>query len=340
MMGDGTVIAPSAAHGTESGKVIFADLEAISANDGVDVSHVNILESSSTQTIIADIISGSSTAGIPGISMREPDYNRETSFLKVSTHSPVELDIYDREGRHTGIIPKPAQLTDVEDGLYTFTEEKIPGSRLASAGGTDDDPEYQAYLPDDNGEKYSIVLNGTGIGEFTLDIDRIKNGSNVDNVEYAMMPVTPLSVASTTIMAGSSPSAPTMPLSSTTPPLQIDIDGDGTVDMTASSTSSNMPLMFSTSSPASGRRFNPINYFDLIKKSVASLAGKLPRGKNILTRIDKLEDAIKKGKLKKYDDAALQLGRRVSHLKFRGLSDADRQKTLDMFDAFLAQFEK
>jgi len=324
LMGDGTVVAPSAAY--NAGTVAAMDLKALSYQENKNVDHANILGASSTRSAVDAIVMHNPADSsqeiidklrqIPGITIGEPDYDKaEPSFLVLSTHSPVELNAYDSKGRHTGIIQTPASTDEpIEEGLYTFAESDIPGSKFESVGGTENDPEYQIYLPDD-GEKYSVVLNGTGVGEFTFNIDRIVGGSYAGKIEYAHMPVTPLTIATMNILTGKP--------ASTSPMLSIDLDGNSSADVVT----------------APKTQFDPLIYLEAIKKPIISLAGDLRKGKDLIKRIDKIESLIKKGKTKQTDKAVFNLGKRVNHMKFKKLDDKDRQRMLDMIGSFIAQYE-
>jgi hypothetical protein len=256
--------------------------------------------------------------------MGEPDYSKEPTFIMLTTHSPVELHVYDSKGRHTGIIPMPPEYKskDIEEGLYTFYDKNIPGSSIENVG-SDEDPEYEVTLRDNKNENYLVVLTGTGVGEFTFDVKRYRGSEILDSVKYVDLPVTPLTVATTSIRARTDENASTKLYASTTPILHIDVNGDGSSDILASSSS----------------KFDPIIYLEAIKKTVSTLAGNLPRGKALIKRIDALESLIKKGKLNKVHKVASNLDKRVKHIKSKKLTDVDRNQILDMIDMFIAQFE-
>jgi len=120
----------------------------------------------------------------------------------------------------------------VEAGLYTMKEEKIPGSTYDVPGCTDEDTgdcETVVTLPD-SGEKYTIVVDSIGTGSFTLDIDRIRATSTVETVEWSGVPVTPLSVATTTFTSSANVKASTTSIAASAAPVSLDLDGDGAVD--------------------------------------------------------------------------------------------------------------
>jgi nitrous oxide reductase len=72
---------------------------------------------------------------------------------------------------------------------------------------------------------------------------------------------------------------------------------------------------------------------------VLQLIGSNNRSKNIVKRIDRLEELVKKGKFKKIHDSALKLKKVITHKKNKALSDTEKTQIIDMIDVFLAQFE-
>ncbi|MDO8658193.1 MAG: hypothetical protein Q7K55_05610, partial [Candidatus Levybacteria bacterium] len=116
----------------------------------------------------------------------------------VSGHSPINIDIYDSLGNHTG-------LTDSGD-----IEENIPGSFYDTL----DDAKF-IYLPDEG--KYSIKIEATDQGSFDLNIRKFEDSTNTTTTLYKDIPLT----TDTRVMAY-------LDTSSVTPPdLQMDKDGNG-----------------------------------------------------------------------------------------------------------------
>jgi len=319
IMGDGTVVAPSAA--ANSGTAVSMDLKAESQNEHDKFDHVNILESSTTQAAIKSIIVHQDIAKLPGVTLGEPDYSKEPVSLVVSTHSPVELNIYDAEGNHTGPIPTPPQLAgnDFIQGMY---ESKIPGSKYTSSESVDGHDSY-IYLPDDLGKKYSVVVNGTNLGFATLDVQKQSGGTVLDSIEYSMYPVTPMSVATTSIT--NDPVGPdSSSLASSTPPLAIDLDADGTPDI--------MGL------PNSGALPDATSSILAFKKMILALSGSDWRGAKLIQRVDRLFDRARNGKAKKgagdwhFDDT-------IGHLKIRGMAAPKKKQLLDLIERMIARDE-
>ncbi|MDE2172667.1 MAG: hypothetical protein KGJ33_01825 [Patescibacteria group bacterium] len=240
LMGDGTVVAPSAAY--NDGTPISLDLGGLSADERKDYNHVNILESSTTQSVIGEIIKKGNEArqpiaSIPNVSLGEPDYSKEATYLVVSTHSPVELNIYDARNRHTGPISQPAGIDEpLDDSLYSFYETGIPGSNFTRHPGADGGADTSIYLPENDGQTYSVVMNGTDFGFVSFDIEARSGDRSLGKATYTMEPVTPFTIATTTV-GGIGPASASSQMStiiaSTTPSLHLDVDGDGKSDFEA-----------------------------------------------------------------------------------------------------------
>ena len=337
-MGDGTVVTGSASY--DDGTTTAIDLQTPGIKGTL---HGNILESVATQGVVRDLLEDSPAAAkereivsIPGVSLGLPDASKEKTMIVISTHSPIQPQVYDAQGNHTGeTVPPIGMPTDI----FRTYDMQIPGSAFRVDEHNDTDYDTYISLPDD-GTKYSVVLNGTGVGSFTYDVDRIRGGVTMDHAEYADLPVTPLTVATTTIQFAPTdiPTPPGVPFGiasstfmATIQPLSIDVDGDGTPDIKA----------------VQGSTTNPTTYWESMKKACNALyasdkhssAGKDSPCKGFSNRIDRIEDLIKKGKFKKLHDFGDKIRQYLKHRRAKDLSDDDKQKIRDMFDGFVSQFE-
>lgn len=325
-MGDGTVLAPSASY--NAGSVISADIKKLSLEEGRNIDHANILEASSTKGVIGDIIESQATStpmALPSpMSWGEPAYSSQTGSIIVSTHSPVELHVYDQKGRHTGFVAKPPEAAEVEDGLLSFYENNIIGADFHKYG--DEEPETYITLPDD-GTKYRVEIKGTGVGTFDYDIDRETwGGQKIGHAEYDNIPVTPLTSATTEIILPP-PSDTSLALASSTAPLYVDYDGDDKVDLIATSSSVT-------------KEENPNLTLEALRKSVIAILGANSiKTKNFEKRFDRLEKLIAKGNLKKLNQWSDKLSNRVEHIKSKKLNENQKQDILNLIDAYLAQYE-
>jgi hypothetical protein len=335
LFGDGTVVAPSAVYGADD--VVAIDLPAESKSTDDDIRHANILETSATQTIVGNIIGTSSTVGkeallekissIPYVTIGEPDYSTDKTLLVVSTHSPVELHLYDLQGRHTGVTPPPPGITsqdgeELEEGLYTFFESKIPGSSFRIQE-SDDGNETYITLPDDQSGRYSVVINGLGVGSFDYQIERIKGSSILDKVKYFDIPVTPFTVATGTVVSGGlvDSTTPTTLASSTI--FFVDTDGNGSPDVM----------------PQPGVTGDFIFHLESVKRIIIGLIGNTKRSKDIVRRIERLEELYRRGLLTRLHRQGVNLRKMVAHKRLKGITTKEKEQVAALVDSFIAQFE-
>ena len=256
-MGDGTVIAKSAAFGNDAGRIISLDLKAIDKAERGYFNHMNILESSTTQAAIRKIVIGSSTSGtgagssasgsggsvssgsslasernmLQGISNEDPISTEKTDSLSVIVSAPAEIHVYDKYGNHTGPI-MPFVGIGAESGLYSVYETKIPGSAFTSERYDSGYGDTQIELPYEY-NAYTIVIKAVGSGILSLAIVHSKDGGIVDQVAFPSIPITSLTSATTTVIISSASGAAALcspvkrSLASSTSPLLIDFDGLG-----------------------------------------------------------------------------------------------------------------
>jgi len=93
-------------------------------------------------------------------------------FLIISTHSPVELNVYDSQGRHVGPNHEKHKI-----------DFEIPGSSYDVITHND-----FAIVP--AGENYRIVVDSVGVGTFNLDIEKYSNKFQKESkVAYLSIPV-------------------------------------------------------------------------------------------------------------------------------------------------------
>ena len=228
--GDGTVVYPSATY--DDGEVVALDLDTITKTNNKNINHANILESAESLKIIDEAIKSkniSKSILSSGVSTSSPN-NFEPTNLVISTHSPVELHVYDQYGNHTGLIDKPKNL-GIEDDVFQMFEANIPGSDYS--GGEEDDDKY-VYIPESRNNKYTVEVVGRGLGEFSLDIERISGAKTLNRVSYENVPVTPFMSASTsvtTIGDGTNTSVEKNKFSSSTSLLSVDLFGAGNIDL-------------------------------------------------------------------------------------------------------------
>jgi len=110
-------------------------------------------------------------------------------------------------GNHTGPVPNS------NDQLF---EAQVPNSYYYKIG-------EKTYLGLDTQDQYRIEIQGLALGSFTLEIDEVFNDEVVDSTAYTNIPVTPDTKAFLITQTVE-----------TTSSLSIDLQGDGTPDVTVS----------------------------------------------------------------------------------------------------------
>lgn len=317
-LGDGTVIAKSAEYGASS--TIAIDLSKVSKLENSRIEHSNIMEASTTIGLINSIITTNRVVAtsrnilksLPeGVSIGSVSNiaNIDESYVTVSTHSPVDLHIYDNKGNHTGNVAPPSGTEEV----YEAYEENIPGSDYSKS----DAGETYINLPND-GKEYRIEILGTGVGEFTLDIDYNNGADRIANIEYPFVPVTPLMDASIVVKTGMS----SIPANRKTK-LNLDIEGDGKVDKMIEP----------------NYEFDLNSYIEMYRQALQSIPGIQSRGKSLIKRLENLEALIHRGKLPKPHKISRKIGSALKHIRADKSDDSEKQKVLDMLDEFVQQFE-
>jgi pimeloyl-ACP methyl ester carboxylesterase len=312
-LGDETVVVPSSAY--DSGTAVSLDLQKLNQSDAPGLKHASIMEASTTQMLIEEMMTHPSYPDSftlpPGTSWGIP--RSEKGYIAISTHSPVELHVFDSSGHHTG--PRPALQFD--SAFAHGYEEGIPGS-LYKTYGSEEDPDSYIYLPV-SGEVFSIEIRGTNVGSATLQIER-NTGENAEKISYSDIPVTPLTIIKTEI---SDADARSKKLASTTEPLSLDADGDGTTDKV---------IKF-------GDTYDPFMEIELLRKIVHTLIGDSDRAKYIDKKLVKIADQLSKGKLPQVTGSTQNLVRKLDHIKLNAATDSEKTALIELIESMIAQFE-
>ena len=111
-------------------------------------------------------------------------------------HSPVDLNIYDSAGNHTG----PNANGDIEENIPNIAYDIIDGNKFA-------------YLPD--GGNYRIELQATGAGSFSSHIKKIEDGNVMSTSYFSDIPLAGLDTKAE------------VDINTPNPKITLDITGDG-----------------------------------------------------------------------------------------------------------------
>lgn len=214
--GDGTVVVPSAlwmSTSTPGVSDYWADLKKYD-NDhwlitvgGVSgllaLDHKNILEVPDIYNFISDTITNSvqTISNYSYFSTQPPSSTAHR--LRYELHSPLTLDLYDNQGRHTGISTTTNQI-----------EEQIPGTYYRELAGV-------KYLFTDTNIPTHIVMQGYATSTFTFKVQELQDDTPITSTTFQDIPTTPttkVTIGTDSGIAGLSP-------------MNIDKNGDGVVDL-------------------------------------------------------------------------------------------------------------
>ncbi|MFZ2976089.1 MAG: hypothetical protein WA055_05690 [Candidatus Moraniibacteriota bacterium] len=195
----------------------WVDLWSNNKGLNIDRNHGNILETSSLQQFISNIIENKDySSSLPDyIHISRPeDYDNAKPRIRMSLHSPLDVHLYDENGNHTG----PKEITDENGNKKIIFEESIPNSYYWQFG-------ERKYVGFSEGEKIRIEMKGYDDGAYTLKLEEVtllQTGEEiVSHTAFANLPV-----SKDTSVALEVPEAGLADLSD----LKADFDGDEQID--------------------------------------------------------------------------------------------------------------
>jgi pimeloyl-ACP methyl ester carboxylesterase len=232
--GDGTVVTPSALWTSTSTGVrnYWVDLSTynddhwvVTAGGKIPFKHANILEVNELRSFLADIIANStqSVSEYTYLSTEAPPANDHR--LRYSLHSPLTLDLYDDQGRHTGISTTTGEI-----------EEEVPGAYYDEFGDV-------KYLYTNASTTSHIIMNGYATGTFTFIVDELQGDRLITSTTFKDLPTTPNTKVSLNVESDIT----------TVSPMQIDINGDGILDFALPPPDLTAPATTATTSGTLGK---------------------------------------------------------------------------------------
>ena len=163
----------------------------------------------------------------------------------ISVYSPIDIMITDQDGRYAGPLDDGSIVNDIPNADYIALGEH-----------------KTVYLPDDDGQAYTIKLRGTGDGAFTVKVETIDDSNTTGVQIFPNVPVSPQ-------LAGSIVS------DNAQVQLQLDLNGDGTVDQVLS------PPVVLTQEQLDRRRGQGSGTVTLIPPQASPPAGSYPSAEPI-----------------------------------------------------------
>lgn len=204
--GDGTVLNTSSA--VMNDNKYYVDMNAYNRDNGVNLDHAFMFENNSVKKLVEDL-SIDNEESIPYVIKKNSRPTVKTR--SIGMHSPVDIDLYDSDGNHTGkCLENPYSDMDCVD-------EEIPNSSYSTAG-----EDKYIKLPGDG--EYTLKLSGYDLGTFTLNIDIYDDDNKLDSVSFVDVP-TNLGMKCSVIINDGMPTE-----------LLLDMDGDGILDKKVTNT--------------------------------------------------------------------------------------------------------
>lgn len=311
--GDGTVI-------TQSGsgifdQILFLNLKSLKKDTGKDINHANILESAETLNAIKKQVANTNPDNDYGKYITSSKPIDTDKWLTINVYSPVNIDIYDKNGNHTGLKENYTPQVGVNP-----EETNIPLSFYKSYGNEDDTTKMVRLL---YGEDYQIVLRGNSAGSVIIKADVSQFDRVIASTTFKEMPVTQLMNTELVL----STSTDTFATSSI---MIMDVDGDGVTDFI---NRPNEYLGATTTYPI----VDYVTYIESIRKVILALKLSIREEQKWLDRINRLVIKIDKKHPRKIE----KLVKKLSKDKFKSsrLNDAQKAEVLEKFDEMLDDFE-
>lgn len=181
--GDGTVVTPSSlwmSATTPGVENYWMDLKAYNKDHPfstlgglLKVKHENILEVDGLRNFISDSITDTvkPLSDYSYLSTQAPA--SAESRLRYELHSPLTLDLYDDQGRHTGVATSTGAI-----------EEQIPGTYYMKYGEV-------KYLFTNSDIPTHIVMSGYATSTFTFKVEELQGDTSIGHTTFQDIPVTP-----------------------------------------------------------------------------------------------------------------------------------------------------
>ena len=250
--GDETVVWKSAGSLDEE-PIYFFNLQS-----GGNYTHASLLAAPQVQELLEGIIKKDML--LPSdISETKPTPNPEKR-LYVSVHSPITVGIRDLSNRFTGVIDS----LDSNSNIPLVIEE-VPGTSYSEFG----EGKYVGFYAD---QVYEIIMEGTGSGTFTLEIQETEQDTILETVTYSNVPVSSDTQAILAIQNVSNKGD-----------LEVDIDGDGEIDQVVAPDGSGLSLE---------------DIIAILKEKIQNLDSKEKLKTKLLKYVEKFEKKIEKKKQK------------------------------------------
>jgi pimeloyl-ACP methyl ester carboxylesterase len=199
--GDGTVVLPSQIAMTT--ETYFVDLHSHNAGITINRDHGSIFEVADVRTLAKNIVENkinpAQTLTFIKTNKNQLQKGDLGDLIRLSLHSPVKVDVYDKDGNHLGLVGNTTERQIINSYYLEFGEGKYIGFPLETGA--------------------IINLQGTGAGTFTLNFEQYQGDTQEGTQTFTDIPVTATTKA--IILLNTLNDAKE---------LALDQNGDGTID--------------------------------------------------------------------------------------------------------------
>lgn len=163
--------------------------------------HGKMVSQNGIRQEIVNLVAESSLP-VPGSVVTQDISQCQLNGKAISVFSPIDIFVTDQDGNKLGLAEDSSLMNEIPNADFEiWGEHKF------------------VYLPTDNGQTYSVNIEGIGDGTYTIKTDEIQNSSVVATEVFSNLPVTAALVGQINL-AGSATT------------LALDVDGDGATDQT------------------------------------------------------------------------------------------------------------
>ena len=285
------VVVDASAIGIHDWPTYYINIKQYNADtDDNDHGHSNITEIQPFQNLFSLIVATTSQTNLPAYTSTSTLLSSGEKRLRLRVFSPVSLDAYDSEGRHTGLVASPIPGSDLR-----FKEEEIPNSYYEEYG----EGKYLGLPTDDT---ITVKLQGLDIGTFTFEASVISGDTVESTTSFGGIPVTASTTATFVIPSDSVSDLP----------LLLDNNGDDITD--------------STIVPG-GEIEDPLVYLESVESAVQKMDLGKKTKRELLQKLEDLADKKTTSKLlKDLDRLTNYLGKELAESKKKANSRDEKPK--------------
>lgn len=178
---------------TGDGTVPLTSALAVAADNRyyvTDAEHSKMPSQDGIRQLVAQIVSGVDSPLLSSNVRTDITKCHIRNGKLISVHSPVDLHVYDAAGNHVGIT---------DNGVI---DENIPGATYENIANN-----KFIFLPEDEGQIYSVKLDATATGSFSFRVSDVSDDQVQKTVYYNDVAITPASVGQMAVSDTSSDTA-------------------------------------------------------------------------------------------------------------------------------------